>query len=120
VAFRSYPYVTVSANQICANPPSTQISLPFTKLESSEARNRALVAISSERPNSLRGMADKKYSLASAAAFARALRDEAKLSDAGLSLYQLAAIDRASEELRTYRFVVLRHGALPAPVTSTP
>src|SRR5271154_482604 len=60
-------------NQICANPPSTQSSLAFTKEESSQARNRAAVAISSELPNSLRGMADRKYSFASAGAFARAL-----------------------------------------------
>jgi len=61
------------ANQICANPPSTQISLPFTKLESPEARNRAVVAISSELPNSLRGMADRKFSFIASGAFARAL-----------------------------------------------
>jgi hypothetical protein len=35
--------------QICDAPPSTYSSTPFTKLESSEARNRAAVAISSGR-----------------------------------------------------------------------
>src|ERR1700744_2688611 len=72
VSLQSYP-LGILDSQIGASPPSTQISLPFTKLESSEARNRAAVAISSERPNSLRGMADRKDSFASAGVFARAL-----------------------------------------------
>lgn len=59
--------------QICAIPPSTQSSLPFTKAESSEARNRAVVAISSGRPSSFRGIPDRKYSFASAGRFASAL-----------------------------------------------
>ncbi len=41
-------------------PPSTNNSTPFTKLESSEARNSATVAICSERPIFPRGIADPK------------------------------------------------------------
>jgi hypothetical protein len=41
-----------SCRQICAAPPSTKSSMPLTKLESLEARNRATVAISSGRPSS--------------------------------------------------------------------
>jgi hypothetical protein len=36
-----------SADQMADKPPSTDNSTPFTKLESSEARNSATVAISS-------------------------------------------------------------------------
>jgi hypothetical protein len=41
--------------QIAEKQPSTNNSTPFTKLESSEARNSATVAISSERPIFPRG-----------------------------------------------------------------
>jgi len=58
--------------QICARPPSTDNSLPFTKLESSEARNRTAVAISSERPSSLRGIIDRNFSFISGGAFSNA------------------------------------------------
>src|SRR6266851_4631515 len=46
-------------------PPSTNNSTPFTKLESSEARNSATVAISSERPIFPRGIRDSNISFAS-------------------------------------------------------
>src|SRR5580692_8532449 len=45
--------------QMAEKPPSTDNSTPFTKLESSEARNSATVAISSGRPIFPRGI-DRK------------------------------------------------------------
>src|SRR5260370_19194164 len=70
VTDRGHPTVDLTSRRpgplyICAIPPSTQSSLPFTKLESSESRNSAAVAISSERPSSLRGIPDRKYFFAS-------------------------------------------------------
>src|SRR3984893_11168597 len=44
--------------QMAERPPSTDNSTPFTKLESSEARNSATVAISSGRPIFPRGIRD--------------------------------------------------------------
>ena len=44
--------------QMADMPPSTDKSTPFTKLESSEARNTAAVAISSGRPIFPRGIRD--------------------------------------------------------------
>src|SRR5438270_11591374 len=44
--------------QMAEKPPSTDNSSPFTKLESSEARNSAAVAISSGRPIFPRGIRD--------------------------------------------------------------
>src|SRR6202451_3935506 len=46
--------------QMADRPPSTDNSNPFTKLESSEARNSATVAISSGRPIFPRGICDSK------------------------------------------------------------
>src|SRR5258707_871596 len=46
-------------------PPSTDNSTPFTKLESSEARNSATVAISSGRPIFPRGIRDSNIRFAS-------------------------------------------------------
>src|SRR5690348_15822451 len=44
--------------QMAEKPPSTDNSTPFTKLESSEARNSAAAAISSGRPIFPRGISD--------------------------------------------------------------
>src|SRR6202021_2688005 len=46
-------------------PPSTDKSTPFTKLESSEARNSATAAISSGRPIFPRGIRDSNIRFAS-------------------------------------------------------
>src|SRR6476659_9416762 len=46
-------------------PPSTANSTPFTKLESSEARNSAAAAISSGRPIVPRGISDSNICFAS-------------------------------------------------------
>src|SRR5882724_10264003 len=51
--------------QMADRPPSTDNSTPFTKLESSEARNSATVAISSERPIFPRGIRVSNISFAS-------------------------------------------------------
>jgi hypothetical protein len=51
--------------QICALPPSTKSSMPVTKLESSEARNRAALATSSASPMRPIGMVDKILAIAS-------------------------------------------------------
>src|SRR6202041_3242682 len=51
--------------QIAEKPPSTFNSTPFTKLESSEARNSATVAISSGRPIFPRGISDSNIRFAS-------------------------------------------------------
>src|ERR1700693_3624280 len=45
-------------DQICALPPSTNSSIPVTKLESSEARNNATFATSSGSPMRPIGMVD--------------------------------------------------------------
>jgi hypothetical protein len=51
--------------QMAEKPPSTANSTPFTKLESSEARNSATVAISSGRPIFPRGIRDSNSCLVS-------------------------------------------------------
>ena len=51
--------------QMAEKPPSTDNSSPFTKLESSEARNSATVAISSGRPIFPRGIRDSNSCLVS-------------------------------------------------------
>ena len=51
--------------QMAEKPPSTHNSTPFTKLESSEARNSATVAISSGRPIFPRGIRDSNICFAS-------------------------------------------------------
>src|SRR5579863_9214845 len=51
--------------QMADKPPSTDNSTPFTKLESSEARNNAAAAISSGRPIFPRGIADSNIRFAS-------------------------------------------------------
>src|SRR5205823_13845259 len=51
--------------QIAEKPPSTGNSTPFTKLESSEARNSATAAISSARPIFPRGIRDSNIRFAS-------------------------------------------------------
>src|ERR1700689_2940627 len=51
--------------QMADKPPSTDNSTPFTKLESSEARNSATVAISSGGPIVPRGIRDSNISFAS-------------------------------------------------------
>ncbi len=43
-------YLYRDSRQTCAAPPSTNNSMPVTKLESSEARNTATLAISSALP----------------------------------------------------------------------
>src|SRR5882757_8254399 len=48
----------IRRSQMADKPPSTDNSTPFTKLESSEARNSATVAISSGRPIFPRGIRD--------------------------------------------------------------
>src|SRR5882757_5237198 len=48
----------IRRSQMADKPPSPVNSTPFPKLESSEARNRATVAISSERPIFPRGIRD--------------------------------------------------------------
>src|SRR6202021_2280830 len=53
------------ANQMAEKPPSTDNSTPFTKLESSEARNSAAAAISSGRPIFPRGIRDSNICFAS-------------------------------------------------------
>src|ERR1700729_1775607 len=55
----------ISRLQIAEKPPSTFNSTPFTKLESSEARNSATVAISSGCPIVPRGIRDSNISFAS-------------------------------------------------------
>ena len=52
--------------QMAEKPPSTAKSIPFTKLESSEARNSATDAISSGRPIVPRGIRDSNICFASA------------------------------------------------------
>ena len=47
--------------QMAEKPPSTFNSTPFTKLESSEARNSATAAISSGRPIFPRGISDFEH-----------------------------------------------------------
>jgi hypothetical protein len=54
------PTLASGRRQICATPPSTNSSMPVTKLESLEARKSAAVAISSGRPIVPRGMSDTK------------------------------------------------------------
>jgi hypothetical protein len=49
--------------QICALPPSTNSSMPVTKLESSEARNSAALATSSGSPMRPIGMVDAIFSM---------------------------------------------------------
>ena len=49
---------------ICATPPSTNSSLPVTKLESLDARKRTAVAISSGLPMVPRGMRETNQSTA--------------------------------------------------------
>src|SRR5579862_7445175 len=51
--------------QMAEKPPSTDNSTPFTKLESSEARNSATAAISSGRPIFPRGIRDSNITFAS-------------------------------------------------------
>src|ERR687891_1904774 len=51
--------------QMAEKPPSTDNSTPFTKLESSEARNTAAAAISSGRPIFPRGIRDSNIRFAS-------------------------------------------------------
>ena len=51
--------------QIWETPPLTNSSIPVTKLESLDARNRAAVAISSGRPIVPRGIKATKASTAS-------------------------------------------------------
>src|SRR6185437_4022255 len=53
------------ALQMAEKPPSTDNSTPFTKLESSEARNSATAAISSGRPIFPRGIRDSNIRFAS-------------------------------------------------------
>src|ERR1700722_713948 len=53
-------------NHICPLPPSTKSSIPVTKLESSEARNSAALAISSGSPTRPIGMVDTIRAMASA------------------------------------------------------
>src|ERR1700722_13970725 len=53
-------------DQICALPPSTKSSIPVTKLESSDARKRAALAISSDSPMRPIGMVDAIHAIASA------------------------------------------------------
>src|ERR1700720_1736175 len=53
------------ALQMAEKPPSTDNSTPFTKLESSEARNSAAAAISSGRPIFPRGIRDSNICFAS-------------------------------------------------------
>src|SRR5207302_4368575 len=53
------------ALQMAEKPPSTDNSTPFTKLESSEARNSATAAISSGRPIFPRGTRDSNIPFAS-------------------------------------------------------
>jgi hypothetical protein len=50
-ARRSVLALAAAYPQICAIPPSTKSSMPVTKLLSSDARNTAALAISSELPN---------------------------------------------------------------------
>jgi hypothetical protein len=52
-------------DQICALPPSTKSSMPVTKLESSEARNSAALAISSGSPIRPIGTVDAILAIAS-------------------------------------------------------
>src|SRR3546814_19844415 len=52
--------------QMAEKPPSTANSTPFTKLESSEARNSAAAAISSGSPIVPRGIRDSNICFASA------------------------------------------------------
>src|SRR6202007_1751900 len=54
------------ADQTCPLPPSTNSSMPVTKLESSEARNSTAFAISSGSPMRPIGMVDTIRAMASA------------------------------------------------------
>ncbi len=56
----SYTHAALAApiDQICALPPSTNSSIPVTKLESSDARNNATFATSSGSPIRPIGMVD--------------------------------------------------------------
>src|SRR6202021_4174813 len=54
----SFPFLYHSGGQIWALPPSTNSSIPVTKLESSEARNNATFATSSGSPMRPIGMVD--------------------------------------------------------------
>ena len=56
-----YALTEIRRFQIAEVPPSTYNSTPFTKLDSSEARNSATVAISSGPPIFPRGIRDSKY-----------------------------------------------------------
>src|ERR1700722_5217359 len=53
-------------DQICALPPSTNSSIPVTKLESSDARNNATLATSSGSPMRPIGMVDTMRAITSA------------------------------------------------------
>src|ERR1700693_4972311 len=53
-------------DQTCALPPSTNSSIPVTKLESSDARNNAALAISSGCPMRPIGTVDTIQAIASA------------------------------------------------------
>jgi hypothetical protein len=65
-AFVHFEQIDVHASdQICALPPSTNSSMPVTKLESSEARNSAALAISSGEPMRPIGMVDTILAIAS-------------------------------------------------------
>src|SRR5271170_1711 len=61
----AHALIEIPPIQIAEKPPSTDKSTPFTKLESSEARNRAAVAISSGRPIFPRGIRDSNIRFAS-------------------------------------------------------
>jgi hypothetical protein len=52
-------------DQICALPPSTNSSIPVTKLESPDARNNAALAISSDSPMRPIGMVNTIRAIAS-------------------------------------------------------
>jgi hypothetical protein len=57
--------IEIRGFQMAEKPPSTDNSTPFTKLESSEARNSATVAIFSGRPIFPRGIMDSNSCLVS-------------------------------------------------------
>src|SRR5882757_7163532 len=63
--FTSTVSVSVSAGQTCPRPPSTNSSMPVTKLESSEARNTAALATSSGSPTRPIGMEARILAMAS-------------------------------------------------------
>src|SRR5262249_61452022 len=60
-----YALTEIRRFQMAEKPPSTDKSTPFTKLESSEARNSAAVAISSGRPIFPRAIRDSNICLVS-------------------------------------------------------